>query len=68
MRNKLQAGRALVMALLFILMIWDILMLAWGREKHLPEPHKKMLLAGTLVWISTLFLNQNRDDDWAGQL
>ena len=66
--NRPDQLRMLILALLFLLIIWDVLMLFINKQDHLSENHRQVLLTGILLWISSLFLKQNRDDDWAGQL
>ena len=66
--NKLDFGRMLVTAVLLSVFLWDALAMLWNKGVRFPDNHKQFLLTGTLLWISTLFFNQKRDDDWAGLL
>ena len=66
--NKPDQFRILILALLFLMIIYDVLMLCLNKQNHWLENNKQVLLTGILLWISSLFLKQNRDDDWAGQL
>lgn len=63
--DKLFLFRALVTAFIVVLLVWDGLL--WLTRQAPLLAHRDLLLTGLLLWFITLFVNQNRDDDWAGQ-
>jgi hypothetical protein len=66
--DKLFLFRTLIVALMTCLLIWDGLRLLTRSGDSLPQQHKDILLTCALLWIVSVFVNQNsNDDDWAGQ-
>ncbi len=65
MRDKLFLFRRVIVAVMICLLIWDGL---FAVTQHLQVlPHRDLLLTGALIWVATLFLPQNSDDDnWVG--
>lgn len=65
MMDKLDLLRTLIVALMIVLLVWDGLL--WLMRQAPLLVHRDFLLTAFLLWFLTLFVNQNRDDDWAGQ-
>jgi len=66
--DKLILFRTLIVAFMFCLLIWDGLQLLTHTAGALPQQHKQLLLTCALLWIASVLMNQNsNDDDWAGQ-
>jgi hypothetical protein len=66
--DKLFLFRTLIVAFMFCLLIWDGSQLLTHSAGTFPQQHKQLLLTCALLWIATVFMNQNsNDDDWAGQ-
>lgn len=64
--DKLFLFRSFIVAFVIALLLWDGILCLTQHTTLLP--HRDLLLTGFLLWFVTLFVNQNRDDDWAGQL
>jgi len=54
--------------LLSFLLFADAICILRYKGGRIPYNLKELVLTGVLLWISTLFFNQKKDDDWAGLL
>ena len=67
--DKLWLFRTLIITLLICLLAWDgPRLLIAGSPASVPPQHRQILLTGAVLWLATLFLIKNSDDDWAGEL
>jgi len=67
MINKIDLFRSILFSALLCLLLWDGFLWVISTSHQLPEHHRIILLTGLLVWLITIPLNRNSDDDWAGQ-
>jgi len=66
--DKLFLYRSLIVALVVCLLIWDGVQLLIRSANAMPQQHKQLVLTAALLWIISVLVKQNRnDDDWAGQ-
>ena len=66
--KKLNFGGILMFTLLSFLLFADAICILRYKGGRIPYNLKELVLTGVLLWISTLFFNQKKDDDWAGLL
>ena len=67
MKEKIGFYGSLLFSLLFCVLLFDSIQLLTGSIHQIPGSHRQVLLTGLLLWIVSLFLGSDRDDDWAGQ-
>jgi hypothetical protein len=67
MINKFDLLRSLLFAALLCMLIWGAFFWLTNQAHHIPEAYKEVLLTGFLLWLISVFLNANKDDDWAGE-
>ena len=67
MMNKIGLIRSLLFAVLVCLLCWYAVLWLTDPFHRLPEHYREILLTGCLLWFATLFLDVDRDDDWAGE-
>ncbi len=66
--NKLFLFRTLIVTLMICLLIYDGLQFLAHAANAFPQQHKQVLLTCALLWIASVLISQNsNDDDWAGQ-
>ena len=68
MKEKIGFYGSLLFSLLFCVLLFDSILLLPGKIHHIPGSHRQVLLIGLLLWVVSLFLGSDRDDDLAGQL
>jgi hypothetical protein len=60
--DKLLVFRTLLIALMFCLLVWDVALSLINHTQ--PVQHRDVLLIGALLWIISVLLPRNSDDDW----
>jgi hypothetical protein len=68
MKENIGFYGSLLFSLLFCVLLFDSILLLTGKIHHIPVSHRQVLLIGLLLWVVSLFLGSDRDDDLAGQL
>ena len=67
MKEKIGFYGSLLFSALFCVLLYDAVLLIAGRMHQIPGSHREVLLTGLLLWVVSLLLGSDRDDDWAGQ-
>lgn len=68
MKENIGFYSSLLFSLLFCVLLFDSILLLTGKIHHIPGSHRQVMLIGLLLWVVSLFLGSDRDDDLAGQL
>jgi hypothetical protein len=67
MNRKFELLKLLLFAALLCLLVLAIFFWLANPSHQVPAAFKQLLITAFLFWIMSVFLNPNKDDDWAGE-